>query len=647
MATAATLAAAGFALYGGDALAANANPIYGGGGTLSEPSIRLWMDCAATPLTADPANYPASANFTANCTTTKGVYSTFKYYLTATGSGAGLVALLTETSPSALSSNGNGPGTTAGGTTATAYNSPTDTTSVIPTGQPTAYPYGFWDITDSDAPANSPSPMPGSSTTVNGDYNIGGFGPNGFNTKQNRGALWGVPVAATPVTIPYNPTNMNFVILPGSTDHEDHKLQLSKDALCYIYTKADSNGQVVPGAYDWSNPIFISNNFGQTAQGPGVTNPNTGNPEINPLPLNAVYTYNAHTKVYTVTSQFSVTPNATQGNANPIIPFARSDDSGTSYLMTLWLEGNCLAFNDNTLGTATAQPGQTLVSSSAFGQQVPATTVTWPTWVNTSYKGGVGGVTGASTAVTGSGGMATAVQTTPGGVGYVAPTSVEPVKAGTVPSAYLENGYGGVNGATKHQYVEPTVATVEAAITKVGPPVLTAIKNPACGTQNVCGTGNGQPPPTLKGTQTVAWGSGLNKIFFHGNNVGAYGITGLTYVFGYQCYQADSGNDPFDGVLDLVAYYTNSGAGNNVDADNLLLSQGLVPLDYDTKTNGVDANGNQRTFVRAIYDVVAVDPATKMIPVHTGDTFPNNPNTGKPLNGPYQCPQYAVDGSHE
>ncbi|HLY58257.1 MAG TPA: hypothetical protein VKS60_22035 [Stellaceae bacterium] len=773
-ATLAMLSVAGFALGAPGALAQTTpNPIYGGGGTLSEPTLRLWADCGATPLVNDPGKYPASANFATNCTGTftgVGGGAAFKYYLTATGSGAGLLALLTETPTVVGSTTGNGPagqGTANGGkgnwtAAASAFNSATDGETLPPgyTSSATSGPnipyYLFWDMTDSDAPINSPSPT-GDGNTVGFDYNVGGLGPNGFNTKQNRGNAWALPVAATPVTIPYNPTNMNFVLLPGAPDKEDHKLQLSRDAICFIYTKADANGQVVPGNYDWSNPIFVSNTFGQTFQGnaiqsttttedlpvptgtspppasvtltsitgievgetitgpagiasgttvasitPGVApagtitlslqptadvpngstlkfqvlNPSNQLPEPNPLPLNSVYSYNAHTGVYTVSATYSIT-----GGTQPIVPFARSDDSGTTYLFTLWLSQNCAAFNDTTLGNAKglgAQPGQTFPANSAFGSQVPQTTITWPSWVYQSYN--TNGTiptsqSGGGKATSGSGGVEAAVQATPGGVAYVSPTVDEPVVASTVPTAYVENGYGGASttGKLKHQYVEPTFATVESAITKVAPPVWPSHspagaqnpKNPACGIKNPCG-GTGQPPTTLGGVAAASWGSGLNKSFFHASNVGAYAITGLTYVMGYQCYEHDTGNDPYTGVLDFVSYYTNAGAGNNTDADNLMLSQGLVPIDFDSAVNAnqsKDAAGNSRTFTQAVYDTVAPaqypppapgvnatlpgDPATMMIPVTNTESFPNSPTTGHPLAGPYQCPEYSTDSGHE
>jgi ABC-type phosphate transport system substrate-binding protein len=274
-------------------------PIYGGGGQNHTPLLRAWGDCAGTPVTGQTLDV--------NCTNA-GVYSAYEYLWAGVNAGQGITSFLNESAPSA---------------------------SVVPSVSPyqdTArgftYPYAKWHITNSDAPLDTLSTVTTGITALKDYQNT--VLQDGFTDQKKRGAPWQYPFAVTPIDVIFNKTNFdNLQLTPAPTDGEEVKLQLSRDAICFIYTKHTAKGAVVSGAYDWSNPIFkVGNN-------------------------NALLLKGSETL--------------------PIVAYHRPDAAGQTYVFALYLQKTCKSY-------------------ASEGYSTPAVTITWPSYVLPAPQSGSGGI---------------------------------------------------------------------------------------------------------------------------------------------------------------------------------------------------------------------------------------------------------------
>lgn len=297
-----SLSVAALALNAGTAHASTVG-IYGGGSTLAYLIYDTMGQCvgvqnAGTPGAGpnNPGGTVAMNPDTANATTlgcASPLDTAHEYLFTATGSGAGLSALIANS--------------------ATTSGTKTGTLAVDSTNGFGAYPYPSWQLTFSDAPLETLDAL-GSATTYLADYTTA--------LKAKRGQVWQIPVTAVPVGLPYNLPSATFgttfygaaaSTVPvsngvGGPSANVPKFDLSTDMVCYIWTQKDHKGNPVAGTYTWDNPIFY-----------GAKKATKAAP-ISNMDSNLV--------------QSSVT-------GLPIQPIARSDASGTTYLFTLWLSKNC------------------------------------------------------------------------------------------------------------------------------------------------------------------------------------------------------------------------------------------------------------------------------------------------------------------
>lgn len=414
-----------------------------------------------------------------------------------------------------------------------------------------AFPYPAWELSVTLTPLDALPPA-GSGTYATASYNGDRtLNADGLTDRQNRGFPWQIPFAANALAIAYNPAGMNFGIIPAAGDGEDHALQLPIDGLCFLYTKMDAAGNTVAGGYDWGNAIFTSRQRGKRSA--------------------------------TVNGGVAL---AAPG-ALPIVAFARAGAPGETYQLTQWLVRHCkgygTAFNS---AAKTGSPG-----------------ATFPVWVATSYSGPAGAIEIRSNAD-----MMAAIAATPGAVGYVDRAVAEPVVAGSLPTAYIENGYSKVPGAV--QYVAPSATAIDVAVAGVVPP------------KSSFHNGGYYSRPYV-------WGSTLIAALQSRKDSGAYPLTGLAYVAGYSCYDADSSRDNFDGVLDLLSFIALPATAAQADA--VLRSHGYEPLDVATKTG---ANGF--TLQQQSYNVVKSD-LHHMIGVTSSQVFTNH------KSGPVNCPFYRLD----
>ena len=311
-----SLSVAALALNAGTAHASTVG-IYGGGGTLSYLIYDTMGQCVGVQNSGSNADTLKATAL--GCTSP--LDTAHEYLFTATGSGAGLAALVGNTATTAA---------TKAGTVATDLGNGLG-----------AYPYPSWQLTFSDAPLETLDAI-GSANTYLADYT------NTLKTK--RGVAWQIPVTAVPVGLPYNLPSASFGTTfygaavssvtvqngVGGPSATISKLDLSTDAVCYIWTQKDHKGNAVAGTYTWDNAIL--------------------------------YGAKKATKAAPITN---IDSNLVQSSVTglPIQPIARLDASGTTYLFTLWLSKNCKGYTP-------------------AGYSVPATLVTYPSFVLGTGNGG-------------------------------------------------------------------------------------------------------------------------------------------------------------------------------------------------------------------------------------------------------------------
>jgi len=491
-----SLSVAAAALTSGAAFAAT--PIYAGGGTYAYSALRVLGDCAGAPAlgdTATPAGCAANAALP------------YVYEFAGVGSGGGIEALIGETSPTAAASSGG----------ADAANG-------------VSYPYAKWTFTDSDAPLDSVSETDATMTWY-AQYKAA-------PVLKNRGAVWQVPEAAAGMGLPYNLTGASFVNGP-SISGVTAELDLTKDAVCYIYTNETAAGAAVAGARTWDNAIF----------------------------------YSASKTVGKKTTVTQLGSNLVQSSVAglPIVAIHRPDASGSTYIFTLWLQTNCKGY-------------------SAAGYTAPGTLVTWPSYVTAATSTGGGGIQSYVVAHTGS-------------IGYVDPSKFLPIKAG-LNAAFVASSAATV---TAPDFVYPSIAGIKAAFANISAPVHNSAYS--------------------------AWGTALNKKFFKGGK-GAYPITGLTYIMGYQCYSSNSSANYFDGVTSFINFLTTNGS-----AEALFESKGIVGMGPDQTKN---ADGN--TFLQA-EQMLLTDTVNSAKTAIIGLNDSQIGTFGKGKNGPKACPNYFTDAN--
>lgn len=302
-----SLSVAALALNAGTAHASTVG-IYGGGSTLAYLIYDTMGQCVGVQ---NSGSNPDTAKATAlGCTTP--LNSAYEYLFTATGSGAGLAALVANTATTSATKSG---------------------TVAIDAGNGFgAYPYPSWQLTFSDAPLETLDNI-GSTTTYLADYITA--------LKTKRGQAWQVPVSAVPVGLPFNLPSATFgttfygaavssvtVSNSATVSATVPKLDLSTDMVCYIWTQKDHKGNAVSGTYTWDNPIFYGAK--SSAKTPKITN------------------YDSNLVASSVTGL-------------AIQPVKRSDASGTTYLFTLWLSKNCKGYT-----TAGYSTPATLVTFPSF-----------------------------------------------------------------------------------------------------------------------------------------------------------------------------------------------------------------------------------------------------------------------------------------
>ena len=417
-----------------------------------------------------------------------------------------------------------------------------------------SFPYPLWDLSVTLTPLDAlPPTSVGSYATVSYDKD-NTLNGDGFTDQKNRGYPWQIPFAINAIALAYNPAQMSFGVAPGGSDGEDHALQLTTDAVCYIYTKQDAAGNPVSGSYDWSNAIFTSISKGK--------------------------------KTATVNGGVQIAA----PSALPIVAFARAGAPGETYQLTEWLLRHCA-------GYATA-----FNSSATTGSPSPV----FPSWVASTYSAG-----GGTTNIVTNAEMMAAIAATPGAIGYVDRSAAEPVAPASLPTAYIETGFSQI--PAKIQYIAPTNAALDAAVSTIVPP------------KSHFHSGGYYSRP-------YAWGSALvgelqGRKGTKGN--GAYPLAGLAYVSGYACYDEDSSNNDYDGVLGLLSFIYSSNTATEADA--ILRGHGYEPLDVDPKTG---ANGF--LLPQQALNVVTTD-LHHLVGVTSSETFTNH------KNGPIECPDYRLD----
>lgn len=296
---------AAIALHSAPALA-SVTAIYGGGATMTYAAEDVFGQCVGVPNSG--SNPDTAKALAAGCTAP--VNPSYEYLLSAVSSGPALDAFIANTASTTA---------TKGGTVATDAGNGFG-----------AYPYPSWQFSFSEAPLDSLTSL-GATTTYLSAYTT--------SLKAKRGQPWQIPVAAIPVAIAYRLPTAQFgttfygsavssvtVSNSASVSATVTKLDLSTDALCYIWTQANAKGSAVSGTYTWDNPIF----YGTTAKGK-ITN------------------YDSN-----------LVQSSVAGLA--IKPVVRSDAAGATYLFALWLSKNCKGY-------------------STAGYSVPAASVTFPSFV--------------------------------------------------------------------------------------------------------------------------------------------------------------------------------------------------------------------------------------------------------------------------
>ena len=509
------------------ASAANAAPvaIYGGGDAAAVSALQDLANCAGI--------LPTGMNINAACTS-PGTVPGFEYlFATSNYDGDASNSLLHEAQE--------------GGSHVTG---PTDAANNF-----SAFPYPLWDLSVTLTPLDALPPSGiGSYATVSYDKD-NTLNGDGFTDQKNRGFPWQIPFAINAIVLAYNPAQMSFGVTPGTSDGEDHALQLTTDAVCYIYTKLDAAGNQVSGSYDWSNAIFTSISKGK--------------------------------KTATVNGGVQI---ASPG-ALPIVAFARAGAPGETYQITEWLLRHCAGY-----ATAFTSSSTTTGSPSAA----------FPSWVATNFSSGSG-----TTNILTNANMMAAIAATPGAIGYVDRSAAEPVVPASLPTAYIETGFSKI--PAKIQYVAPTNAALDAAVSTIVPP------------KSHFHSGGYYSRP-------YAWGSALvgelqGRKGQKGN--GAYPLAGLAYASGYACYDEDSSNNDYRGVGGLLSFIYSSNTATEADA--ILRAHGYEPLDVDPMTG---ANGF--LLPQQALNVVTTD-LHHLIGVTTGEVFTNR------KKGPIDCPDYTLD----
>jgi len=207
-----------------------------------------------------------------------------------------------------------------------------------------------------------------------------------------------------------------------------------------------------------------------------------------------------------------------QVSTQPIVRVVRADSSGTTFLITNHLNTAC----------------QNLSNSAYDWTGGVGGTVTWP---GGSVQSG-----------TGSSGVVSVVQSTPGAIGYVGPSFVAPIVAGGLPTANLQNNYYYTNGNVKH-FTTQSIKTTLNAFTGVPPP-----SNPDPFDLAIL-----VPDPIQKG---------------------AYPVVGYTWLLAYQCYNKTKEATAMRGIIN---WYAQSGTTGTTPPDVILAQQGLAPLNSTWK----------------------------------------------------------------
>jgi ABC-type phosphate transport system substrate-binding protein len=514
------LTTAALALSTSGAFAATPVNVYAGGSTLSMIIDRAAMDCIGTPIASETTYTTVDCN---GSTTGAALANGFEYYYAAIGSGGGLANLLAE----------------ADGNQALGGNAPTAVDGNIPN---SSRPYPHWHLTFSDAPLDS-IPSDSNTTTYLTTYLA--------NLKTSRGQAWQYPVAATTITVPFNPgipsagsacpgtsgapavslllKNQSVICSGGvmtttgggtpTTAGTAGDLNLTNDQLCYLWTGRDAKGNTPSGTWDWSNPILTQGTF----------KANKAHTQIDPAAYAGLY--------------------PTSASSLPITLVHRNDGSGSTFIFTSYLDKHCKGYGTAGYGTPTNDPGV-----------FPSTT-----------PGGTSFVTNK-----GSGGMITSVNATVGAVGYVTPDQVAPTPGKTTTAAYLATPSSTYKLGWHFVYSSP--ATIQLSVAGV------------------------QPPAANAGPKK--WGAKLNaKYFKKTNNPNGYPITSLTWMMGYQCYVEDTVNGEIETAVSdyLTAFYkTDSSNGSSATVfDNIITSQGMLPLPdtYKAAINATFAGGGKYSLV--------------------------------------------------
>ena len=418
-----SLSVAALALNAGVAHASTIG-IYGGGSTLSY----VLDDQVGQCVGLNNATYSSDKATGLTCTNN----AAYEYLFAGQGSGSALIALTTNFNSVGQNAVENPPG----GSPGYAKNYHDTATGLGPLTSTTTPGYPSWELSFSDAPFDTLDPISLSGLTFAAEYApsstqiTNAYFPSGFvSLAKYRGAIWQIPVTATPVALPYNLPSAAFgsgfydsnatatvTTGSGSSTHTGTvtELDLSTDMVCYIWTQNNAKGTLTTataGTYTWDNAIFS----GKTVKSGTITN-------VSAFDSNLI--------------KANVAGLAIQ-------PLMRPDASGTTYLFTLWLSKNCKNYT-------------------TAGWGAPSVLPTHPTFVALSGSG--------------SGGMQNSVKGLSGSIGYLTPDKVAPV-SGTIPAAFVQIPNNIPTGSNKSSFLYPTSGNTALAETGVAlPTAITATK---------------------------------------------------------------------------------------------------------------------------------------------------------------------------
>ncbi len=218
--------------------------------------------------------------------------------------------------------------------------------------------------------------------------------------------------------------------------------------------------------------------------------------------------------------------------------YVRQDGSGTSFIFSEFLADNC-----------PTSAGYAFTSANGF----PSTAPNW----SAAQVGALSTVT----AVSGSGGIASAVAASSYAIGYVSPDYVQPIV--TTRAAYPASV-----GLTAVKEVPPTVANTQKHVTAI--------------------TSSSSYPTTYSNNL----GAQLNDLLASNAYAGmGYPIVGYTFLYAYGCYSSSfangligttaKGNDLKNALIALIANAGAKATPLQVQATKIITASGFTPITYN------------------------------------------------------------------